>query len=95
MRNTKVFAKSKFVCVLALVFAAAAQSFAQSNQSFSINDSPLPAPTGFVNDYAGVIDDATKQQLEAKIKAFKDSSDPSTELAVAVDRTTGDRPILD
>ena len=26
--------------------------------------SPLPQPTGYVNDYAGVVDSATKQQLE-------------------------------
>jgi len=95
MRNTFVSTKLKVICVLALVFAAAAQGFAQSDQPFSINESPLPAPTGFVNDFAGVIDDATKQQLEAKIKAFRDTSNPPTELAVAVVRTTGDRPIFD
>jgi uncharacterized protein len=95
MRNTKVFAKLKFVYVTAFLLAAAVQCFAQANQPFSLDQSPLPAPTGYVNDYAGVIDDATKQQLEAKIKAFKETSQPSTELAVAVVRTTGDRPIFD
>src|SRR5438093_12974978 len=29
--------------------------------------SPLPQPTGYVNDYAGVVDSATKQQLETTL----------------------------
>ena len=85
---------SIFVSVLVFLLAASA-AFSQSDQQFSINTSPLPAPTGFVNDYAGVIDSATKQQLEQKIKNFRDTSSPSTELAVAVVRSTGDRDIFD
>lgn len=85
---------SIFVSVLVFLLAASA-AFSQSDQQFSINTSPLPAPTGFVNDYAGVIDAATKQQLEQKIKNFRDTSNPSTELAVAVVRSTGDRDIFD
>lgn len=68
---------------------------AQDTKPFSINESPLPAPTGFVNDYAGVIDTDTKQSLEARIKAFKESTNPQVELAVAIVRTTGERPIFD
>ncbi|HQZ96778.1 MAG TPA: TPM domain-containing protein [Pyrinomonadaceae bacterium] len=71
------------------VFAA----HAQENQPWSINTSPLPAPTGFVNDYAGAIDAATKQQLEVKLKNLKDTTNPSVEIAVAVVKTTGDRAI--
>jgi len=48
-----------------------------------------------VNDYAGVIDAAAKQQLETKIDDFKKSSNPQTELAIAIVRTTGDRDIFD
>ena len=81
-----------FAIVLSLAVSAA---LAQNSGQFSINESPLPAPTGYVNDYAGVIDAGTKQALEAKIDAFKKSSNPSTELAVAVVRTTGDRDIFD
>ena len=62
---------------------------------FSINTSPLPAPTGFVNDYAGVIDAATKQQLETKLKDLKETTNPSVEIAVAVVKTTGDRAIFE
>lgn len=85
---------SIFASVLVLLLAATT-AFSQTDQQFSINTSPLPAPTGFVNDYAGVIDSSTKQQLEEKIKNFRDTSNPSTELAVAVVRSTGDRDIFD
>ena len=77
------------------MLAAAAYCFAQTPQPFSINTSPLPAPTGFVNDYAGVLDPVWKQQIEAKLKKLKETSDPPVEIAVAVVKTTGDRPIYD
>ncbi len=79
---------------LILLFSALGL-FSQNTEPFSIDTSPLPAPTGFVNDYAGVIDAATKAQLEARLKAFKESSNPPVELAVAVVRSTGDRPIFE
>lgn len=69
--------------------------FGQSNEPWSQNTSPLPPPTGFVNDYAGVIDAATKQQLETKLKELKETTSPSVEIAVVVVRTTGDRAIFD
>lgn len=62
---------------------------------FSIDSSPLPSPAGFVNDYAGVIDASTKQQLETKLKALKETTNPQVEIAVAVVKTTGERPIFD
>ena len=61
----------------------------------STTESPLPAPTGFVNDYAGVIDGATKQKLENQLKEFKQKTNPPVELAIAVVKTTNDRPIFD
>lgn len=68
---------------------------AQDGSSFSIDTSPLPAPTGFVNDFAGVIDEASKARLEEALKNLRDTTNPSVEIAVAVVRTTGDRPISD
>ena len=87
--------KFKFLLATALLLLAGIAAFSQENQPWSQNTSPLPAPTGFVNDYAGVIDAATKQQLEAKLKNLKDTTNPSVEIAVAVVKTTGDRPIFD
>lgn len=62
---------------------------------FSLNESPLPAPTSPVMDYVGVLDPNTKQALEQRIIAFRDSTNPRVELAVAIVATTGERPIFD
>ncbi len=75
--------------------SAALPVLSQTGTPFSINSSPLPAPTSPVMDYAGVLDDAAKQTLERKIIAFRDSTNPKVELAVAIVATTGDRDIFD
>lgn len=75
------------------LLAAFALGAAAQEPDFSIDESPLPAPTGFVNDYAGVIDAAKKQALEAKLKTFKEKT--NIEIAVAVVKTTGNREIFD
>ncbi len=67
----------------------------QESGPWSQNTSPLPAPTGFVNDYVGVIDGPAKQQLETKLKNLRDTSNPAVELAVVVVDTTGGRDIFD
>jgi len=85
----------KFVFFFAATMLLTISVFAQENQPFSINNSPLPPSTGFVNDYAGVIGPATKQQLEAKLKNLKETTNPSIEIAVAVVKTTGERDIFD
>ena len=78
---------------LFLLFGAAFQNiFAQG---FSINESPLPAPTAPINDFAGAIDDATERQLNEKIKNLKLKTNPQVVLAVAVVKTTGERPIFE
>lgn len=68
--------------------------FAQSNQ-FSINESPLPAPSGMVNDFANIIDDGIQAQIEQKLRDFKAKTNPNIEIAVATVKTTGERPIFD
>src|SRR3982751_549939 len=83
-----------FTAVL-ILFWAASSAVAQEATPWSQNVSPLPSPAGFVNDYAGVIDEATKQQLETRLQDFKNRTNPSVELAVAVVRTTSDRDIFD
>ncbi len=56
-------------------------------------NSPLPAPTGFVNDYAGVIDQPTKQRLETLLRNLEQRAD--IQFAIVVVPTTGDVPIFD
>lgn len=91
----KGFSVKYFSLLVLLIFGLAVSETFSQNNSQSNNTSPLPAPTGFVNDYAGVIDAATKQRLEQRLKDFKARNNPPIELAVAVVDTTGDRPIFD
>ncbi|QQS41435.1 MAG: TPM domain-containing protein [Acidobacteriota bacterium] len=77
-----------------LVLALAASLSAQEGQ-FDINVSPLPEPTSPVMDYAGVIDEATRQRIADKILAFSESSNPKVEIGVAVVKTTEGRDIFE
>lgn len=76
-----------------LLCTAASTAFSQEATPWSQNVSPLPAPTGPVNDYAGVIPAETVAQLNKRLTEYQRST--GVELAVAVVRTAGDRPIFD
>lgn len=93
----KSFSPIKFNwLVLVLLFGLSSlQAFSQATQPFSTNESPLPAPTEPVNDFAGVLDENTKQTLNQRIKDFKAKTNPQVVLAVAIVKTTGERPIFD
>lgn len=93
MKISLASAKPFFSLAALIVIFGTLTAFGQSESPFSINTSPLPAPTSPVNDYAGVIDAATKAALEKRVIDFKTAS--GVELAVAVVNTTGDRPIFD
>lgn len=95
MKNSFLPLKLEVLIAAVTLLIAAFSAFGQESQPWSQNVSPLPSPTGFVNDYAGVIDDGTKQRLEAKLKGFKQKTNPPVEIAVAVVRTTGERAIFD
>jgi uncharacterized protein len=93
-KNTASAGLAYILSVILLAFAAGGVR-GQEATPWSQDASPLPPPTGFVNDYAGVIDAATKEQLETKLRNLRDTSKPSVELAVAIVKTTGERPIFD
>jgi uncharacterized protein len=95
MKNTHLRRKFTFLLVTAAVLVGYVGANAQTATPWSQNNSPLPPATGFVNDYAGVVDASTKQQLETKLKNLKDTTNPQVEIAVAVVKTTGDRDIFD
>jgi uncharacterized protein len=78
------------VCLL-LAGAAAAARAQESPRAYS--ESPLPRPTGYVNDHANVIDAATKQRLESLLTELKTAG--NIEFAVVTVPTTGDTPIFD
>ncbi len=90
---TRTFASAKLFSVAAalLLYLAALPAFSQTE--WNPNASPLPSPTGPVNDFAGVIDQATKDRLDKRLIEYQRST--GVELAVAVVKTTGDRPIFD
>ncbi|MBA2733283.1 MAG: TPM domain-containing protein [Acidobacteria bacterium] len=56
-------------------------------------ESPLPPPTGFVNDYAKVIDARTKKNLETTLRNLKENS--KVEFAVVTVETTGEQSSSD
>lgn len=94
MSNYKKSSSIKLWLLVIILFAGVTNVFSQDGE-FSINKSPLPAPTGFVNDYAGVIDAGTKQRLEQTLTALKQQTNPPVEIAVAIVKTTGERDIFD
>jgi uncharacterized protein len=94
MKRKPLPQKLTLLAAAVTIFVAAFTAFAQETP-WSQNVSPLPTPSGFVNDYAGVIDAGTKQQLETKLKTLTETTDPPVEIAVAVVKTTGDRDIFD
>ena len=89
----RIFASAKLISVAAALLLLLAASPAYSQTEWNPNASPLPSPTGPVNDFAGVIDQATKDRLNKRLTEYQRST--GVELAVAVVKTTGDRPIFD
>jgi uncharacterized protein len=84
------------LCFVLLLGLASLTARSQNNSApFSINESPLPAPTSPVMDYANVLDANTKRALEQRLIEFRDRTNPKVELAVAIVKTTGERPIFD
>lgn len=86
-------ARANFTLLAAAILLCVAAEAALGQEQLNPNVSPLPAPTGPVNDYAGVIDQATLDRLNTRLTEYQRST--GVELAVAVVRTTGDRPIFD
>ena len=82
---------------LPLLFIALALTFVGISQ-FSISSraqdqARLPARSGYVNDFAGVVDESTKQRLEVVLENLKQRS--GIEFGVATIQTTGARDIFD
>lgn len=84
----------RIVTLIASVLFAASACFSQDS-TWSQNVSPLPAPTSAVNDYAGVLSEPTKTELEKTLRDLKETTNPQVEIGVAIVKTTGERPIFD
>jgi uncharacterized membrane protein YgcG/tetratricopeptide (TPR) repeat protein len=80
------------VLVLALVGAFVGGTYLAVS-SVAQEKSSVPARTGYVNDFAGVVDENTKQRLEVVLANFKQRS--GIEFDVATVQTTGGKDIFD
>src|SRR3989442_8673949 len=77
------------MCARAFVLLVAAIVLASGQTA----QSPLPPPTGYVNDYAAVIDQATKQRLETTLANLHHQQ--QIQFSVVTVDTTGGRDIFD
>src|SRR3981081_1079350 len=85
MLRTRVF----FIFALAFVLLLSARGPANAQAT----QSPLPQPTGYVNDYAGVIDSATKARLETTLGNL--DRQQQIQFSVVTVDTTGGQEIFD
>src|ERR1700716_4188761 len=76
-----------FALAFVLLLSARGPANAQATQS------PLPQPTGYVNDYAGVIDSATKARLETTLGNL--DRQQQIQFSVVTVDTTGGQGIFD
>ena len=84
-RNHLTFA---LLVILSLAYAlSAGAAIARAETTVS----PLPAPTGHVNDFANVIDAETKKRLETALENLKQRA--NIEVAVVTVKTTGNTDI--
>ncbi|HEY8228109.1 MAG TPA: TPM domain-containing protein, partial [Pyrinomonadaceae bacterium] len=74
------------LCSTAFFLSLGVNQLAQTTQ-------PLPAPTGHVNDFAGVVDENTKQQLENMLANVKLKTD--IEFDIATVQSTAGQDIFD
>src|SRR5882724_3138706 len=79
--------------VLIFAVACALLLFARGSADAQTAQSPLPPPTGYVNDYAGVVDSATKARLETTLGNL--DSQQHIQFAVVTVDTTGGQEIFD
>jgi uncharacterized protein len=84
---------SSLVACVAMVCLFACAQVVRAQDARAYTKSPLPPPTGYVNDYANVIDATTKEHLTAILNNLKDRAD--IEFAVVTIPTTGDTPIFE
>ena len=76
-----------FAVAFVLLLSARGSANAQTAQS------PLPKPTGYVNDYAGVVDSATKERLETTLGNL--DRQQQIQFSVVTVDTTGGQDIFD
>src|SRR6267378_1452719 len=79
--------------IIPLIVWALLTGIAVATTSAQTTKSPLPPPTGYVNDYANVIDPQTKARLETILTNLKQRA--NIEIAVVTVPTTNGEDIFD
>src|SRR5438132_856583 len=77
----------------ALLFLSVLVASSTAVSAQAVSPLPPPNPFRYVNDYAGVLDAATSERMEAILRSLKEKGD--IEFAVVTIRTTGDQDIFD
>src|SRR5258708_3846655 len=85
MTRTRIFLF--LVGAFVVLLTGMVSAYAQTAQS------PLPKPTGYVNDYAGVVDSATKDRLETTLGNL--DRQKQIQFSVVTVDTTGGQEIFD
>ena len=85
MKRTQVF----LIFAVAFVLLLLGRGWANAQAA----QSPLPQPTGYVNDYAGVVDSATKERLETTLGNL--DRQQQIQFSVVTVDTTGGQDIFD
>ena len=83
--------KTRALLILAAAFVLLLSAWWPANAQAA--QSPLPQPTGYVNDYAGVIDKATKERLETELGNL--DRQQQIQFSVVTVDTTGGQDIFD
>jgi uncharacterized protein len=73
--------------------AAAGTNSSTKGEDVAAGKQRLPNPKGFVNDFAGVLDDETKQKMEAKLLKLQQRA--NVNFAVVTIETTNGEPLFD
>jgi len=87
-----------FVLVNIGCLLRAASTFAPTEDGETTTPTPspsriFPVPTGFVSDFAGVVDADSKRELEKELRRFRDTT--KVDFAVVTVDSTGDKSIDD
>jgi len=97
MGRTLVFVVIGMVALLAALYTACQSATSnlniQSTPAEERSAALLPRPSEFLNDYVGIIDEATKKQVESTLVQLKERS--MIEFAVVIIDTTENLPIKD
>jgi uncharacterized protein len=88
-KSTHKMVSTRIFVILAAAFTLLLSGIASAQTA----QSPLPAPTGYVNDYAGVVDSTTKARLENTLSNLDRLQ--QIQIAVVVIDTTGGQDIFD